>query len=309
MSYLKTVNELFPIRRTIEEKKRFEEYALEKGKELGYISQVQELEKHRNLVFGDLSSAKVIFGAHYDTPTGGLIPNLMMPRNNVLFFAYQFLIPILLVVLGLSLAYGLQNLFHYDELGVILIFLLIYYGFFILLFKAFKNPHNLNDNTSGVAGVFTLMEKLSGNQEVAFVLFDDEEKGKKGSKALYKAYPNYFDQKLVINMDCIGNGDNIILISSLKAMKLNEYHKLANCFQSNQYFKVASYPAKGSQCNSDQKSFPCGIAILAAKRRPIIGFYTPRIHTVWDKVASFENIEFIANNLKNFVDKLGDDNV
>ena len=44
-------------------------------------------------------------------------------------------------------------------------------------------------------------------------------------------------------------------------------------------------------------------------RRPIIGFYTPRIHTVWDKVASFENIEFIANILKDFVDKLGEDNV
>ncbi len=52
--------------------------------------------------------------------------------------------------------------------------------------------------------------------------------------------------------------------------------------------------------NSDQKSFEKGIGICACLYKKGIGFYTPRIHTAKDTVASPENISRLTDALASF---------
>ena len=49
----------------------------------------------------------------------------------------------------------------------------------------------------------SLIHQCKSN-EVAFVLFDNEERGLLGSKALNKKYSDLLKNKMVINFDCIG---------------------------------------------------------------------------------------------------------
>ena len=44
-------------------------------------------------------AARVIFTAHYDTPSNMVLPNLIIPRNLPLYFAYQFGVILLLFLL------------------------------------------------------------------------------------------------------------------------------------------------------------------------------------------------------------------
>ncbi len=310
--YLKIINDSFPKRKSFKEKTEFRVWAINEAKNLGYeASDEVLLNKHHNVVIGDIKTAKTVFGAHYDTPALSLFPNIMIPRNPFMFYVYQFLGPIIMVIIALAIAFGLQPMLIESiniESRIILIidFMFWYYLFFILFYRTFKNPKNVNDNTSGVASIFELMAKIDDNQKskVAFVLFDNEEKGKLGSKALSKKYPDLFKKKLVVSMDCVGNGNSILSVAKEEALKLDEYQMLKNVFKDNSEFNVYHYPTKGSQSNSDYKSFPCGVGFMACKKNKLVGFYTPRIHTLFDTVSDNKNIEFVSNSLKDFVDNL-----
>lgn len=306
--YLNDINKLFPKRRTLKEKEGFREWAIKEANSLGYEAKVDAIGKHNNVVIGDIKTAKAVFTAHYDTPAMSLFPNIMIPRNIVMFFAYQFLGPILMVIAALWLAYlpldYLSKNINIEPRSILMFtFIIIYYLMFIVFYKLFKNPNNINDNTSGVSAIYKLLSLINeeNKDKVAFVLFDNEEKGKLGSKALFKREPNTFTNKIVVNMDCVANGNNIITIAKDEAMKLPEYKKLIASFNNTSEFNTYHYPLKGSESNSDYKSFPCGVGIMACKKAKLVGFYTPRIHTIFDTVADSKNIDYIAFNLNQFV--------
>lgn len=309
--YLNDINTTFKTRKSLKEKSEFRFWAIKEAKKLGYDAMVDAIGKHNNVVIGDLNTARVVFSAHYDTPAWSLFPNIMIPRNKFMFYLYQFLAPILLVIISLALArlplnFLSKHITLESKTIWMLTFLLIYYLFFILFYKLFKNPNNINDNTSGIASIYKLLSVINDEDKnkVAFVLFDNEEKGKLGSKALNKRNPNVFTKKLVINIDCVGYGNNIITVAKDEAAKLEEYKKLIDVFKNNEEFNVYHYPIKGSESNSDYKSFPCGVGIMACKKARIIGFYTPRIHTPFDTIADSKNIDFIADNLNSFINNL-----
>ena len=305
--YLNDINEKFPIRRTKEQKDKFRNYIKESLDELGYQAKIECLEeKHNNIIIGDIKTAKVICTAHYDTPARAILPNIMMPRNKPLFFAYQFLMPIIMLIISYGLAYVVSATFNLEKRIMLLVFLLFYYIFFFLFYMCGSNKHNKNDNTSGVAGVLSTVSNVAKEykNKVAFILFDNEEKGKKGSKAINKAYPDIFKDKLVLNMDCIGNGNNIIIVGMDGAVNKSEYTLLKETFIPNSLYSVYFFGRKGSECNSDHKSFPCGVGIMACKQNKFVGYYTPYIHTSKDKIANTENIKFISGSLTKFIERI-----
>ena len=61
------------------------------------------------------------------------------------------------------------------------------------------------------------------------------------------------------------------------------------------------YPAREANMNSDHKNFDRGVGICACLYRKGIGYYTPRIHTGRDNVASPENIDRLTGALAAFV--------
>lgn len=300
MKYLEFINQYFPIRRRREEKERFAKFVKEKVEENGYAFKDDVLDnKHHNLIIGDLEKADVVFTAHYDTPATSIVPNIMMPRNKVVGYLYHFSYPIIMAFLALFIAYAIGYLLDMEYNMVILLYVFLYLGMFYLATRCFTNKHNYNDNTSGVSVILSLLSRKKF-EKVAFVLFDNEEKGLLGSKALNKHYP-YMKEKLVINFDCVGCGNHFILICKEAAAKSNYYKELVESVNSSGDYEVHYFPLKGSTGNSDYKSFDQGIGVMSCHKNKIVGYYTSKIHTNKDKIANEENILFITDKFEQFL--------
>ena len=309
MSYLETLVEKFPVRKSRAQKEAFRQWMVfEQAPALGYEARVEEasgMVKCRNVVIGDPETAEVVFTAHYDTPATIGLPNIMIPRNLPLFYGYQMLLVLGLLLIAF-LAGGLAAQAGLSPESAYWVGWLVYMALLFLLLAGPANPHNVNDNTSGVAAVLELMEKLPAEArgKAAFILFDNEEKGLLGSKAYAKAHQQVQYTRLVVNMDCVGLGETILVIASKLAAKLPAYARLEEALRNHGGREVRFFGASGSACSSDQKSFKCGVVAVACKHRPVVGYYCPRIHTPKDTFADQGNLDFLAEGLANFVAEL-----
>lgn len=288
-----------PIRNTKEQKQAFLQYAKKYATELGYDAHVEELGKkgaHRNLVVGDVEQAKVLFTGHYDTPRTMFLPNLMMPRQIVLMLLYSFLIAMPFLIVSLLLEVWTIRLTGNAELGF-LAFMLFYLGtFYLTVFKGPINRNNANDNTSGIATMMRIMEIMPEalKQHVAFVFFDNEEKGKLGSKAFAKAHPDIKKQRMLINLDCVGLGEHFLTVVNKKARELKTYALFCDTAPESEKYAVHHFHSGNTMMNSDQSHFDWGIGIVACKKVPVIGYAAGRIHTNRDTVADTENMDYLA---------------
>ena len=301
--YLTFLNEKYPIRRSKEQKEGFIKYVKEEVS--GYNVDVETLEKeHNNILIGDVEKAKVIFTAHYDTPATSLVPNLMLPKNKVLGLIYAFSYPILLAFASLGIAYLIYWMFKLPYAVFAVMYIVLYLGSFYLLTRCFPNKNNYNDNTSGVASILSIIEE-NKSDNVAFILFDNEEKGLLGSKAYQKNHKELMKDKLVINLDCVGNGNNFIVIYKGKTMENPLFKVLKNSIISNSNYNVEFINSKKALGNSDHKSFDLGIGVVATKKSKRGIYYTPRIHTNKDTEVNSNNIYFISNKITDFIKELG----
>lgn len=301
MDYLQMIDERFPIRKTRAQKDAFLTWGRETAASLGYTARVEPLGKrgqHRNLVMGDVSAAEVVFTAHYDTAANMVLPNLMLPRNLPLFWLYQLGVVALLLGISLAAALGVQALTGSAKASLAA-FMAAYFGLLLLMLLGPANRHNRNDNTSGVATIFRLMEQMprAQREKAAFILFDNEEKGKLGSRAYAREHVRAGYTAVVVNLDCVGVGEHVLTIASALARRTAAYTRLCQALQSGDGFQVRHFPSLGSAMNSDHKSFKCGIGVCACCRARLVGYYTPFIHTRRDTVGRRENIDFLATRL------------
>lgn len=292
MSCLEELYGRFPVRNSPEEKAAFRTWAKEETEKSGYAAQEEVSEGHINLVIGDPKQAKVLFTAHYDTPRRALLPNILLPANKVLKMAYTF--GTLLPMLALSVAAGVlagQAAGGFEAIGGRLVGLLVYgalyFGLFFLLFRGPANQANKNDNTSGAAAVLDLAASFRGRPDVALILFDNEEKGKKGSKAWTNTYPAFKEGLLTINMDCVGYGEHYIVSVPDGARQDPAWPSIQSALED---IGAKILPVEKTSINSDQKNFVKGVGICACLYKGNI-YYTPRIHTVRDTLASGETID------------------
>lgn len=319
MSALNELNCRFPVRRSEAQKEEFRNYVAEKVSQRGMLArtEVTSNQKNSNIVIGDPTRARAVFTAHYDTPCASVVPNMLIPRNKGLFYSFQFLPLIIIVALSLGVAMLVRHLFGsamgYEYAATMaawyLSFLITYYLIYFLGFRTFVNKNNCNDNTSGVAVILSVIEKGDAEslKDAAFILFDNEEKGKKGSKAYFADHRAEMEKKLVINFDCVGNGENVIFIAMKDAETACEYSAMKESFAPNGRFSTEFYPIKGSESNSDYKNFPCGVGCMACKRTKRGLLYTPRIHTARDTVANDRNIDYLTYGSLEFMRRLSED--
>ena len=309
--YLNEIDSRFPVRNSELQKEAFRNYALQEAYASGYSASAEALGtkssgEHHNIVIGDPEKARVIFTAHYDTPRRALVPNIMIPLNPVLKWTCV-LVPILVMLaIAIGAGYAARKLSGLEGLSgrlvYFLVYLAVYFGLFLLILRGPANRRNRNDNTSGTAAVLSLAEKLSGVPGAAFILFDNEEKGKKGSKAYAQAAPEVKSSRLTVNMDCVGNGGQFIVSASEDAMNDPLFPALSSALEG---AGAKIYPARKASMNSDQKSFDKGVGICACIYKEGIGYYTPRIHTGRDTIALPENIASLTDALADFMRKAG----
>lgn len=308
--YLDLIDDKFPVRNSEKQKEAFREWALEEAERDGIENAAEEVNSgHSQLVFGDLSSARVIFSAHYDTPRRALFPNLMLVSEPVMYWAYNIGVALVMLAAALGAVFAARSLLHLDRhimahrFVMLFIYMAVYFGLFFLLLRGPANRRNRNDNTSGTAAVLTLTRKLKSMNGVALVLFDDEEKGKKGSKAFAAAYPGIREGALNVNLDCVGNGDTFVFCSTKRAQDHSLFPALRAAAEKTGLPSMF-LPAGKGEMNSDHKSFLFGVGVCACRHKPIVGWFTDRIHTSRDTVADPKNVEKLTDALAAFVNDI-----
>lgn len=261
---------------------------------------------NRNLVLGDVKTADVILTAHYDTCARLPFPNFLPPKNILLYIAYS-----LLICIPFGIVAGLLNaLLHLMTNN----FLLLYWGTFLptmaLLFYLFMggkpNPHTANDNTSGVITLCELMAAMTEEQKArtAFVFFDNEENGLLGSAFFRKLHKkDSIDGKLLINFDCVSDGDHMLFVLSKRAYKAYG-EAFAAAFPCTAEKTVYIEKSSNAMYPSDQGNFPMGVGVAAMKKKRLVGLYMNRIHTIRDTVFQQENIAFFVDGTLRLMDSL-----
>ena len=285
----------FPVRKKKGQKEQFRREVQDYLQTLGYSTQVEAGGFGcRNVVAGDPEKAKYLITAHYDTCARMLIPNLITPCNFWLFMGYQLLVCLLLIVPSMAVGALAGYLFHEFFVGYC-VFLVALWGMIILMLVGPANPSNVNDNSSGVVSVLEIAKSLPDKyrKDVCFVLFDLEEAGLIGSAYYWKAHKKAAASQLVLNLDCVGDGDEILFFPTSKLkknqQKLAALEKITGRFGK----KTVSVRSKGfSIYPSDQGHFPYGVGICALRRNRA-GLYLSRIHTPKDTILDETNVNIL----------------
>ena len=264
---------------------------------------VQEgsIPKCRNIIVGDVEKAKIVLSAHYDTCARLPFPNFITPKNPLLSIAYSVLliVPIILAVFLLNL---LLCVFIPDFQIRELVSLLAYFGLLVLMLAGPANKHTANDNTSGVIVLCELLSILDSVQQekVAFVFFDHEETGLIGSAHFRAKYKTQMKNKLLINFDCVSDGDHILLTAN-KPARAEYGDLLKSSFLPTEEKSILFSKAEKTYYPSDQLGFKKSVAIAALKHKRFLGYYMDRIHTAKDTVFDSANIKLLCESMLNLL--------
>ena len=249
----------------------------------------------RNVVIGDAERAKYLVTAHYDTCAWMPMPNFITPCNFFVYFVYQLLLTgvIFCAAIGIGVVFGL--LLGDPAIGGITSFIMLYV-ILGLMMAGPANRHTANDNTSGVVTVLEIMASMPENlrDRVAFVLFDLEEAGLVGSSSYRSKHKKQTQEQIVLNLDCVGDGDQILLFPTGKLKKnASEMEKLSKlCGRMGA--KHLQLKRKGfAFYPSDQASFPLGVGIAAFHKAKFLGYWLGRIHTSRDTKLDMTNVNIL----------------
>lgn len=291
----------FHIRKSKKQKEAFRSWLCDMLTAQGYAPATEKTISAANVVVGDPEKAKVIYTAHYDTCAVLPFPNFITPRNLLWYLCYQILLVIPMFVPAIAAEVGTILLWERITGAECPMWAAMAALYIVLAFSLWwlmdgpANKHTANDNTSGVLTLLeialTLPSDLRG--EVCFVFFDNEEKGLLGSSAFAKKHPAVKKGTLLVNFDCVSDGDSIQFFPT-KTVKAD--NRILSALS-------AAFPAAREKTTeivtgfgfypSDQAQFKRGVGVCALKKKPVIGYYMDRIHTKKDTVLMEENIELL----------------
>ena len=305
----------YEIRKSNKQKAEFIEYMKERLAKSGYDPEKdirvekkgRGLFKSRNIVVGNPEEAEVLFGGHYDTCAWMPFPNFMAPTNPVLFWGYQILLTVMILVSTAFVGF-LAGLVSGNGAVAYFAFLIALIALVIQLMVGFRNKHTANDNTSGIITLTHILEALPEDQrkKVCVIYFDNEEKGLFGSAFFYKKHKKQIKNKMLINFDCVGDGDHIVTMADSKCRKDAKYQLFVDALKQKEAGADVKYlcrKMKFMMFPSDQMNFKKGIGVCSLKKSPI-GLYVARIHTYFDTKCRKENVEYLTKAMVAFVEKL-----
>lgn len=285
----------FPVRKTKKQKQAFREAVQSYAEQLGYPCTVESGSLgSRNLVIGNAEQADYLVTAHYDTCARLPIPNFLTPCNFWPFLLWQVVLVLLILGICILMGLGVGFLTGSGAIGSWCGYLMIW-AILALMLIGPANPSNANDNTSGVVTLLEIAKSMPGNQrkKVCFVLFDLEEAGLIGSASYRKAHKSQTDRQMVLNLDCVGDGDYLTLFPTKKLKK--DRKRLTSLYKACGYFgkKSILLREKGfAFYPSDQANFPVGVGICALNKRGKT-LYLSRIHTKKDTILERTNVNLL----------------
>lgn len=286
----------FPVRKSKKQKQAFRDAVQAYASACGYAcTEEQGSLGSRNLVMGDPNTADYLITAHYDTCARLPFPNLITPCNPLLFVLYQLFVTILILAATAAGGWAVYLLTEQVMISIWVVYVLLW-GFILLMLVGPANPRNANDNTSGVVTVLEIARSLPENlrSRVCFVLFDLEEAGLVGSASYRKRHKLKCAQQIVLNLDCVGDGAEILFFPTAKLRKNPVKMKWLQQYDGVYGEKTIRVHRKGfAVYPSDQANFPYGVGICALRRSKWAGLYLSRIHTGRDTVLEKTNVNIL----------------
>ena len=290
--------EKYQVRKTKKQRAAFAEYVESLAADYGYSFRTEKGSfGSKNLVVGDPSKAKVVYTAHYDTAPVLPFPNFITPKNIFLYLLYNFALVAVFFFISfvIGVTVGVISAFaNIDVYIASIVSELIFLIVLVMLVAGPANKHTANDNTSGVTLLIDIMRDLPEERrgDVAFVFFDLEEIGLIGSSAFAARHKAEMKDRLLLNFDCVSDGENMLFALKKRAKPYRD--AIEKAFAAKDGFKVEVCD-KGVFYPSDQARFPLGVGVAALRSTRGGLLYMNRIHTRRDVIYREENIEFLKN--------------
>lgn len=291
---------LYPVRKNKKQKSLFREDIVRYVRTLGYEAVLEKGSLGvQNIVIGDPENAKYLITAHYDTCAAMLVPNFITPCNFGVYLIWQLILSLALCipagVVGGVIGVALKQ----PDLSFLIAYILLFAELFLMMAGP-ANRHNANDNTSGVVSVLETAASIPAElrKDVCFVLFDLEEAGLLGSAAFRKKHRKSSTAQLVLNLDCVGEGDELLLIPT-KKLKRNQVRMdaMRQMCPPETRKKLRILDKGFCFFPSDQANFPLGVGIAAFSRSKWIGLYLAKIHTSRDSNLDYKNVALLRDYL------------
>ena len=285
----------YPIRKSRKQKKLFRDDVCKYLQDLGYECVIEKGScGSRNIVAGSPETAEHLITAHYDTCAAMSFPNLITPCNFWAFLGYQLVLTLILFVPALLLALAAGMISSSTYLGDSVFFGTLLFTVYLLMYGP-ANKSNANDNTSGVVTLLEIAKSMpeAHRNQVCFVLFDLEEAGLIGSSSYRSVHKAESKNQLVWNLDCVGEGDEIVFFPSRKVVKDKDKMAFLRKCVTQLATKRISICEKGFRYYpSDQMNFPYGVGIAALKQGRF-GLYLSKIHTKKDTTLDETNVNIL----------------
>jgi hypothetical protein len=250
----------------------------------------------------------VIFMAHYDTPT--IMPFWISPLYTIFGHTRQITMAVVLIILillpnilGTAISARFSTLAGATSITVTLFYVLLVLSFFPMLIP---NPHNREDNTSGVIGLLALADWIKDQPalktKVQFAFLDNEEWGLLGSGSLIEHWNKQkylYQDAVIISLDCISRGRVSLVLhhgKDIYARQVLPYLQkyLPETRMVNMHFIPLSdnYPFRKQ-----------GAIDITFTNRALVpgGYYVPRIHVRQDKDLSPLRLAACVQGLGDFL--------
>lgn len=292
----------FPVRKSKKQKQAFRDAVQSYAQRLGYNTKIEKgTWGCRNVIIGDPETAEYLITAHYDTPAGLWVPNLMIPCNLVMFVLSQILITFGVFVPAIVVTALVAWLLPDSMLWYAVLMIGLGLTLVLMLFGP-ANRSNANDNTSGVVTVLETAASMPQNlrSRVCFVLFDLEELGMVGSSFHRKKHRHASNLQTILNLDCVGDGDTIMFLPN-KRMKADtaQLERLIDLERRCGEKRVQVRDKGFAIFPSDQMQFPKGIGICALRGKKCL--YAGRIHTFRDTILDHTNVNILRACLITYI--------
>ena len=300
-NYLSTV---LPMRKTAGQKAEARQWIMRELKRSGWKAREETYGKFNgsvNIIAGDPDKAEVFICTHYDTGSRMVVPNFVSPTNVLAHVLYHVTMAVLLfaVAFGISLAVCFPVNRPQWMLPMFLVLALAGLGF-----MAFgpANRVNANGGDSGVLALLAFAKEAEHNKRVCLVLFDNNERNLLGASAFKKQHINAATARLFIDLDCVGDGENLLLLPSKHSRWDGPLlDALQEAFMAGEEARPVLCTKGLNYYPSDNRRFKFHVAVCACRHLAGLGYYIPHLRTGKDTALRMENVLYTARSLARFL--------
>ena len=299
--YLLTVH---PVRKSAGQKAEFRQWLLRELKRAGWRAREEtygKLNGSVNVVAGDPERAEVFLCAHYDTGSRMLLPNFVSPTNIPAHVCYHLVSALALVAAAFALSFAVSFPLNQPGLMLPLFLVLAVAGLWVAAYGP-ANENNANGNSSGVLALLAAAREAGFDKRVCLVFLDNSERTLLGASAFKKKHAEQASKRLFINLDCVGDGENLLLIPSKYSRWDGDLlSALEEAFPEGGEMQPKLLTKGLQYYPSDGRKFKFHVDLCACRYLAGLGYYIPHLRTKKDTVLEEGNITYIARGLSGFL--------